>query len=295
MGGVRLIVLLTLFLNISTIFALSPPSTTNKSSGNIGDDDSYLMKSLSNRIRKANQLPLIFRETLLPRQVLKITIKHGLFFDLIRKRIEDETPYFGMLGIQQSGEPMARGVEVTLLGWEVNPWKTGIRLQLKARRRLEIADYLEENRDGGWYQATIKYQDSSDDETDIRLEEARQQAKELTELSKKWIQLARKHERFDDQIDLLLQDLGQIPSWHDAPSECAFWVGALINPTPKIHLAYEMRQKLLNAETAHERTCVALKAMKTSMQRMDPLFRESVGATESSTTTNDQQTEESFE
>ena len=248
-------------LLVSPIFAFSA-----------NQDDNFL-RSLRDRVEQSKTLPLVCRETLLPRQRLGITIKNGLILDLVRQRLRHETPTFGMLGVQQSGEPMPCGVEVEILSYAMNQWKTGIRLELKAGKRFQLTDHMSES-PNGWYHAPVKYLDSEVQEAQERhttLAEARAMAKQFTDpdnhLIDKWLELARDQERFPGQIDALLEDLGEIP---EHPSERAFWVGALINPTPKIHLAFEIRQRLLLAKTAKDRVQIASDALKFSIRRMDP-------------------------
>lgn len=247
------------------------------------DDNDYFTKSLQQRLSQASKLPLVFRETLLPRQRLQITIQSGVFFDIIRQRLQEGEPTLGMLGIQRSRELMPRGVQVEILGWTLNEWKTGVRLDLKAQRRIEIAGELEDSLQGSWTQASVRYLDSAEEEASERdlmgLTVAMQQARELTDPNKPmkeskslvdmWLELAREKEQYSGQIDNLLEELGEMPSWQE-PSECALWVGALINPTPAIGVAYDIRQPLLLAATAQERTQIALDALWNSIQRMDP-------------------------
>jgi len=250
--------------------------------GGGGGEDINLMNSLRTRIEaQTNQLPLIFRDTLLPRQVHKMTIKQGLMLDLIRDRFKQESPYFGMMGLRQTGGGMTRGVEVELMGYDWNQFKTGITVRLKARRLLELDDKdgaYETNQ--GWMQSKVRYIDTSKEEGDMmNLAVAMSQAREFTDpnesmnesksLVDQWLELARTKETSAGQIDQLLNDLGPMPSWNQ-PSECAFWVGALINPTPALGLAYDIRQPLLMADSAEDRTQIVLDALWNSIQRMDP-------------------------
>lgn len=232
-------------------------------------------KSLRNRVQESRKLPLIFRESLLPRQRMGMTVKNGVILDLVRHRLQyAETPTFGMLGLEPStGEAMRQGVEVKILSYSMNQWKTGVRLEVKAGRRFQLTDQIEESKEG-WYQAPVQFLDSKiqeEQETHANLAEARRLASQFTDPNKhlinKWLTLAREQERFSSQVDDLLNDLGEIP---DDPSERAFWVGALINPTPKIHLAFEIRQPLLKATTARERVQISLDALCSSIRRMDP-------------------------
>lgn len=124
---------------------------TVRSLSSSSSDDAF-MKSLQNRIAKSNQIPLVFRDTLLPRQVLQMTVKRGVVLDLVKSRLQEESPYFGMVGIQQQNEGgryLARGVQVEIIGYEMNQWKTGLRLTLKAGKRFVIKD-LVDNDNESW-------------------------------------------------------------------------------------------------------------------------------------------------
>lgn len=116
------------------------------------------------------------------------------------------------------------------------------------------------------------------------LDQAVSKGKELTDhiqdgragegmsLVDRWIELARENEREPGQIDRLLQDLGTIPP-PEAPSDRAFWVGALINPIPAMGVALEVRPALLTADTAMERVDLALDGIEKSIRHMDGTAR----------------------
>lgn len=261
------------------------PLTVRSLSSSSDDDDDSFMKSLQNRIAKSNQIPLVFRDTLLPRQVLQMTVKRGVVLDLVKSRLQEESPYFGMVGIQQQNEGgryLARGVQVEIIGYEMNQWKTGLRLTLKAGKRFVIKD-LVDNDNESWREGRVEFLDSGEQEAEERdlkskalaMEQAKQfsdpdsSTNESKSLVDMWLDLARTKEQYEGQIDQLLSELGEMPDWKE-PSECAFWVGALINPTPAIGLAVDIRQKLVLADTAQERTQIALDAIRNSIERMDP-------------------------
>jgi hypothetical protein len=93
------------------------------------------------------KIPLVVLDAMLPRQVLKIHVQNDLFLQLIKSRLEDETPCFGMLGMATlaSGEKvhLTVGVEVQIVGKprfltndENQP--AGILLELKAGRRFSL-------------------------------------------------------------------------------------------------------------------------------------------------------------
>lgn len=252
------------------------------------DDSSFSMASLQKRMDQVSQndciLPLVVLDAMLPRQVLKISVKNDLLMSLVKTRLEEETPYFGMLGMarSQTGEPihLTKGVQVEIVG---KPQVTddGLNLELKATQRFSIEPNTVENAGKGWTQAQVNYLDSSkEDEQEKGMENmarAMQMAKEFTDpnvslnenksLKDMWIELAREKEHTPGQIDQLLKDLGPIPSWKE-PSECAFWIGALINPIPAMGVALEIRPKLLMAKSAEERTQIALNGIWNSIQHM---------------------------
>lgn len=94
--------------------------------------------------------------------------------------------------------------------------------------------------------------------------------KESKNLVEMWLDLARgvNERQHEKQLDMLLEELGEMPSWEE-PSECAYWVAALINPTPSMDLAVDIRMGLLTSHTALERTQLVLNALWNSIQRMD--------------------------
>lgn len=195
--------------------------------------------SLRHRVQESRKLPLIFREPLLPRQRMGMTVKNGIILDLVRHRLEHETPTFGMLSVLPSGDAMMQGVEVEILSYAINKWKTGVRLQVKAGKRFQLIGSVEESKHG-WYQAPVQFLVSKvqeEKEPHTNLAEARALAAQFTDpknhLINRWLSLARGHERFDSQVKELLDDLGEFP---DEPSERAFWVGALIVRICSIYL-----------------------------------------------------------
>jgi hypothetical protein len=98
-------------------------------------------------------------------------------------------------------------------------------------------------------------------------------SRQLSGLADQWIALARTKQRQEGQIDKLLLDLGDMPS-SEAPTDRAFWVGALINPIPAMGVALEIRPALLTAQTADERVDVALAGIQRSIKHMqgEPLI-----------------------
>lgn len=150
----------------------------------------------------------------------------------------------------------------------------------------------------GWSEATVKYLNSNEQEQmelaksndTLCIERAIEKAKELTlpnnpklmssndnvvnngyyssSLVGRWIELAREKQKHVGQIDRLLDDIGKIPPENE-PSECAFWVGALINPLPSMGLSMDIRPALLTATTAEKRVDIARDAILKSIRHME--------------------------
>lgn len=266
----------------------SRPNTRVFASSSSDGETSFSMAALQKRMDQVTQsdsiLPLVVLDSMLPRQVLKINVNNDLLMRLVKTRLEEETPFFGMLGMARNerGEPihLTTGVQVDIVG---KPQVTdgGLNLELRAGKRFRIEPNTVDNAEGGWTQAKVVFLDSSNEEaaeSDMdSMTRAMQKAKELSDpnvamkenksLKDMWIELARQKERQKGQIDQLLKDLGPMPSWEE-PSECAFWIGALINPIPAVGVALEIRPRLLLADTAEERAQIALDGIWNSIQYM---------------------------
>lgn len=252
--------------------------------------DSDFMASLKNRMNqvmeKDTQLPLVVLDSMLPRQVLNITIHNGLLMELVRSRLQEETPSLGMIGKARladgSSVTLTSGVEVEFVGTPRVSDK-GLHLSLKGTRRFRVDESTVETTSSGWTEAKVEFLNSTlDDKAELSsvdpmsISRAMQTAREFTDpnfrlegksLVEAWLELARKRERKVGQIDQLLEDLGPMPSWK-APTECAMWVGALINPIPAMGVALEIRPQLLLAKTAEERTQIARDGIWDSILRM---------------------------
>lgn len=259
-------------------------------------DNDPFMASLRNRMMEVTdrdtKIPLVVLDSMLPRQVLKIKVNNDLFINLVKSRLEEETPCFGILGIARltTGEQvhLTSGVEVQIVGKPVNHERGGILLELKAGRRFALQGEVA-TANHGWTEGRVKFLSSAEQEQDeetgsrsleerMALVRAIQKTRAFTSpnmnidggksLVDQWILLAKERERKPGQIDQLLQDLGSIPPVEE-PSERAFWVGALINPIPAMGVALEIRPALLTAKTAEERTQVALDGILRSIKHMD--------------------------
>lgn len=258
-------------------------------------DDSDLMESLRSRIEqledRVTKIPLVVLDAMLPRQVLKVEIANPLFVELVRTRISEENPSFGMLGMARlaTGESvnLKSGVVVQIEGKPVLTKNGSFRLELRGDRRFRINGEVEDAPQG-WTEGRVKYLDSEEEEAEDRkkdelsISRAISAAGVLTDpLAEveggmspvdQWLQLARKNERNPGQIDRLLEDLGKIPP-AEAPSERAFWIGALINPLPAMGVAMEIRPALLSANTAEERVQISVDGILRSIKHMDGSVR----------------------
>ena len=242
--------------------------------------------------------PLVVLDSMLPRQVLELKVENELLISLVRTQLElQDKPSFGMLGmatLQGTGQRihLTRGVEVEILSAEFaedednNDSDGSVSLVLRGARRFEIVPNSVSTVEQGWTTAQIRYLDSSSNGndggygTDHEEEELLQsealavdKAKELISYGfvnrvDQWIELARKNERQPNQINQLLQDLGDMPGV-DQPTELAFWIGALINPLPALGVSMEVRPALLMADTVEERMEIASDAILKSIRHMD--------------------------
>lgn len=249
------------------------------------------MSSLKTRMNEVTQqdskLPLVVLDSMLPRQVLKITVKNGLLMELVRTRLQEENPFFGMTGLARlkTGQKvhLKSGVEVEIAG-KPKVTEAGLQLELKAGRRFRVEGDVEAT-PNGWTQATVQFLNPSEEDAlewdgddPMTMARAMQNAKTFTDpnantqdqaksLVDTWLELARSKERQPGQIDQLLESLGEIPSWEE-PTDCAFWVAALINPIPALGVAKEIRPQILSAKTAEQRTQIALDGILNSIVYM---------------------------
>jgi len=278
-------------------------TTTTTGAGNskcyssTGDnEETDFMQELRMRVEEVasndSRLPLIVIDSMLPRQILSINIvdtPNNPLMNLVRERIVSETPYVGVLGISRlkSGQTanLRSGVEAELriVNSKVEGEGAGghgkVRLEMTGGRRFEIdGDVVEV--EGGWTEAQVRFLDDNvQGGNPVSSANAISIAREFTSpnmsmgcagssLVERWIKLAKDVEREPGQIDELLATLGEMPSAEE-PSDCAFWIGALINPLPAMGVAMEIRPALLTAATDEERVGVALKGLTTSIRHMD--------------------------
>jgi Lon protease-like protein len=250
-----------------------------------GDDDDF-MASLRSRMDQVNEakLPLVVLDAMLPRQVLKINVNDPIFMDLVKNRVQEETPFFGMLGMARlkSGEQvhLRDGVVVVIIG-KPKVTKDGLQIQMRAGKRFRIGAV--EDAPQGWTQASVEYIEDDEDEEEaasneldrVSLARAMVKARKLDDLVEEWLSLASTRERAPGQMDAILADLGEMPELTQ-PTSRAFWVGALVNPIPAMGVALEIRPALLTAKTAEDRIDVALEGIQRSilyMQGKSPLIK----------------------
>ena len=200
--------------------------------------------------------------------------------------------------------------------------KKALQVSLRGTRRFRVQEETVEKTPQGWTEARVTFLNSTNDDTtttsssssssitssndngdSMSLARAMQMAREFTNhpnspannesthnnstgdggLVHTWIALAKQnHETYPGQIDDLLERLGPIPEWKQQPSECAFWVGALINPIPALGVALEIRPQLLLAKTAEDRTQIAMDVLWDSIQRMQAMAKTSSSSSSSS-------------
>jgi len=154
-------------------------ANNNEEEDNGEDSDYSFMASLRQRMNQATErdtlLPLIVLDTMLPRQVLKLQVYNPTFLDLIRLRVADETPTFGLLGMARlaTGEHvhLKYGVEVHIEGKpevcvNAKDGKSGLKIELVAKRRFRIEGDVSQSPMGGWTEATVEFLDSSKQEAD---------------------------------------------------------------------------------------------------------------------------------
>jgi hypothetical protein len=161
-----------------------------------------------------------------------------------------------------------------------------LNIKLRGTKRFRIISSPVQSNDGEWNEAKVQYLNSIDEEelekqnieTTKNYSLAIQRCKELTipnmnmpnqqSLVETWIQLARQNEHFSGQIDQLLIDIGPIPHYTQ-PTECSFWIGALINPLPGMGVALEIRPLLLMSNNSYERINIAVSSIYASIKHMD--------------------------
>jgi hypothetical protein len=176
----------------------------SSSDSNYNKDDDDFMQSLQSRIQQVHEreavLPLVVLDSMLPRQRLELTVNNPALIELIRQRLADETPYFGMMGMARSASGqfvhLKNGVQVDIVGKPVviknnpaaessqssllsstsssndNKSSLGLKIVLKAGRRFRITSpssvqdaKRRGGRDGLWTEARVEFLDHDDDES----------------------------------------------------------------------------------------------------------------------------------
>lgn len=281
------VIVASTFLHTAAAFqAASSKQTATRRFLSASDDDDF-MASLRTRVSQvedaSSKVPLVVLDSMVPRQVLRLQVNNPALMQLVRTRMADENPLFGVMGKARlsTGEQifLKQGVEVLIRNPEFQG--EGVKVELVAGRRFEVDDKSVEHVEGGWTEARVKWLDSAAQEkeeiqssqtTQERMGVARAISKAEQfdapsanlegnlSLVDRWIELARANEREEGQIDELLACIGEMPP-SDEPSERAFWVGALINPLPAMGVSLEIRPSLLTATSTEQRVDFALEGI----------------------------------
>lgn len=296
----------------SKLSQLSSSNNDNLDSNNSDDeddnekddiDDFQFMTSLKSRMEEVrNQdkiCPVIILDCMLPRQVMRIRIDNPGIVKLVKRQLRNDSPTFGVRGTittminntatsrsetKKSSRlkkevSLTNGVEVEIITKPVFIEEDAVLVALKAKRRFQVLEEVENEEQRGWVNANVQYLDSETQEEEelmsnteddpMCLDRAILKAIQLSDLVKEWLDLAKQVEKQPGQIDLLLEDLGDMPCAEE-PSERAFWVGALINPLPDMGVANPgVRPAMIMATTAEERVDIALDGIIESIKHMD--------------------------
>ena len=186
------------FGNIRTRLFLEFDNTDNTNNNN--EDDSDFMASLRSRLTQVSdqetKMPIVALDPIVPRQVMKIEVVNDIpFLELIKTRITQEKPTFGMVGmatLATTGQtlPLQNGVEVEIVGKpqavlaqdntkdkdttsnndgrddtnvSSSSLGNGLRLELKAKRRFRITGEFSTS-PYGWSEARVRFLDSQQEE-----------------------------------------------------------------------------------------------------------------------------------
>ena len=271
----------------SSLRAKSSSSDNNSNGSNSSSNDFDFMADLRSRVQeiknKETRLPLIVLDSMLPRQVKKIKLAdYPVVLDLVRRRLAEEEPYFGMAGMVRSpatGQDvlLRSGVRVDVVGKPLVDKDGALQIELRATDQLfQIVGEIEDNLETGWAEARVEFLDysSCDDESScwgehdrIGLINARDKARKLPGLVSEWIQLASEREKSPGQIVEVLQNIGVMPASYK-PSTRSMWVGALINSLNELEVALEIRPTLLSARTPEQRVNIAIAGLEESIMHM---------------------------
>jgi len=122
---------------------------------------------------------------------------------------------------------------------------------------------------GGGGEEVDQSEGSMGDDGRSKAEECVRMSDRLEQLVDEWSGLVRLggFERQPDQLQLIRSHIGPIPP-ADEGARRAAWVGALINPTPALGVAYEIRPALLMARDTHGMLRVATDGITMSIERL---------------------------
>jgi hypothetical protein len=120
--------------------------------------------------------------------------------------------------------------------------------------------------------------DSNDNgKNSITPEQITSASESLQELFLEWEQLVRTvgRERFPGHLDGVLRDMGADMPATQSPNALALWIAGVINPTPALGVALEIRPSVLTARSTQRRLILADQGLRDSiarLQRPGPCF-----------------------
>lgn len=175
----------------------------------------------------------------------------------------------GVLGIwpPESGKVLPLGTEMKVTAVSVVP--RGVQVELMGIRRFQVEGDLP-NPDGLFAIAHVEFiADSPLGDKDEVTPAALIKSNALGPLVDEWIELVREG-GFEQQplhVSTILSELGPIPPVME-PARRAMWVCALVNPTPALGVANEVRPALLTAQNNAEMLSVATYALTSSIETL---------------------------
>lgn len=198
------------------------------------------------------KVPLLLIDAMLPGQRLRFSSSDPRLLRLA------EAGEIGVLGTSPLGRPLSHGVTAVLTrpsaarsgvtpGSDGGGGPSSSEWELRARWHMQVVGEGEPGEDGVH---VGQIEPVKDEVTTTDVSEARH----LPPLVARWRTLVEggHHERFQGQVQAVLDDLGPMPP-PQAAGHMALWVAALINPLPALGVAYEIRPSVLAAPTVAER------------------------------------------
>lgn len=219
------------------------------------DDDMLALQRMLAEARDKPKMPLLVLDAMVPGQRLLFQSQDP---SLPRFAEFDEV---GVVGVWK-GEPLRHGVIAKLRETGADSW------EIVAGDHMEVVGNAD--RVDGVTTAQVLRLRQEPQEIDVEV------AKALPSLVNTWQELVvdTGRERFEGQLDGILDDLGPMPLPEDA-EKLAFWVAALVNPLPGLGVALEIRPAVLSSRSVSERLTVVLSGIKDSIGRLSgeaPMF-----------------------